>query len=228
MAKIIENIQLDGNFFILKLDQGGQAQPGQFYMLSPTDQSLILPRPISILAQDQETTSFLLAQVGKGTENLRALRPGQEVHIEGPYGNGFPHPQGKKTLLLGGGTGIAPFYHMVSLWKDQNFEVVLGLREENKSLEDLYHKLDPGVKFVYGGYVTDQVDLSGLDQAYTCGPKPMMEALYKKAQGKEVYVSFEERMGCGFGACLACTCQTKSGRKKTCKDGPVFKGEEVL
>lgn len=228
MAKILENRQLDGNFFLLKVDQGGQALPGQFYMLSPSDSSLLLPRPISILDQGQESTSFLLANIGKGTANIQEMKEGQEIHIEGPYGNGFPHPEGKKTLLVGGGTGIAPFYHMLSYWPEEKFQVVLGLREVNKSLENLYHKRDSQVKFVYGDFVTDHLDLEDVDQAYTCGPKAMMESLYRKAQGKEVYVSFEERMGCGFGACLACSCQTTKGRKKVCKDGPVFRGEEVL
>lgn len=228
MAKILENRDLGKNFFLIKIDQGGQANPGQFYMLSPSDQSLLLPRPISIFDQDEKSTSFLIANVGKGTEDFQKMTVGQEIHIEGPYGNGFPEPKEKKTYLVGGGTGIAPFYHMLSLWNQEDFQLAIGLREENLELEKLFHKKFPQTKFVYGGYVTDHISFEEHDQVYTCGPKAMMEAVYKKAGDKEVYISLEERMGCGFGACLACTCQTTSGRKKTCKDGPVFKGEEIL
>lgn len=228
MAKIIENIQLDEKFFLLRLEQGGEARPGQFYMLSPRDGSLLLPRPVSVFDQEEDSTTFLIASVGKGTEDFSRVKVGEEIQMEGPYGNGFPSPDGKTTYLIGGGTGIAPFFHMLKYWKKENFKVALGLRDKMPVLEKFFFTYCPESYFVYGGYVTDHIDLKGIDQVYTCGPKVMMEKVYNMAREIPVFMSLEKRMGCGFGACLACSCQTKEGRKTTCKDGPVFRGEDLL
>lgn len=228
MAKILENKKFENGYFLLKVDQGGEATPGQFYMLHPKDGGLLLPRPLSIFDQDKETTTFLIAVVGKGTKTLEDLHVGDSIEMEGPYGNGFEKPNGKKTLCIGGGTGIAPFYHMSKFWKDEDFSIRIGLRERSEELEEIFERASDSIEFVYGGFVTEKMSVENIDQMYTCGPIPMMKSVFEKRENLPVYISLEERMGCGFGACLACSCETKSGRKKTCVDGPVYSGEEML
>lgn len=220
------------------------ARPGQFLSLYSKDQSRMLPRPISICEIDREQGKIRLVYrvVGKGTEEFSCLSAGEKIEVLGPLGNGFPLKEGKKAFLMGGGIGIPP---MVELAKELNGEVQviagyrdeLFLTEELKAGGQLYIATEDGSAGTKGN-VMDAIRENGLtaDVIYACGPKPMLRAIktYAEENGIECYLSMEERMACGIGACLACVCQsaevdehTRVKNKRVCKEGPVFLSTEV-
>lgn len=223
----------------------GEAKPGQFLSLYSREESRMLPRPVSICEIDREEKSIRLVYrvVGKGTEEFSRLGAGDRLEVLGPLGNGFPLDTGKKkALLMGGGIGLPP---MVQLARELNarVQVVAGYRDERFLTEELH---ECGALFIATedgsagtkGNVLDAVREQGLtaDVIYACGPRPMLRAVgaYAKEQGILCYISMEERMACGIGACLACTCRsdevdehTHVHNKRVCKDGPVFLSTEV-
>lgn len=221
----------------------GQAKPGQFISVYCHEGSRLLPRPISICEIDREDQALRIVYrvVGKGTEELSAMRTGGSLNIVGPLGNGFPLKE-KKAFLIGGGIGIPP---MLQLAKELQCEkqLILGyrdslfLQEEFKKQGKLYVATEDGS---YGteGNVLDAIRENGLDAEiiYACGPMPMLRAIKAYAQEKniECWLSLEERMACGIGACLACVCKSREkdshtnvNNKRICKEGPVFRAEEV-
>ena len=228
----------------LKTEQiAGKAKPGQFISLYCHDGSRMLPRPISICEIDAKDNALRIVYrvAGKGTEEFSGLSTGDSIEIVGPLGNGFPLKE-KKAFLIGGGIGIPP---MVELAKQLNCEkqMVLGyrdtlfLQEEFKGLGSMYVATEDGS---YGteGNVLDAIKENGLDAEiiYACGPTPMLKAIkeYAIANGIECWLSLEEKMACGIGACLACVCKSKEkdshsnvNNKRVCKEGPVFRAEEV-
>lgn len=228
----------------LKTEQiAGKAKPGQFISLYCHDGSHMLPRPISICEIDAKDNALRIVYrvAGKGTEEFSGLSTGDSIEIVGPLGNGFPLKE-KKAFLIGGGIGIPP---MVELAKQLNCEkqMVLGyrdtlfLQEEFKGLGSMYVATEDGS---YGteGNVLDAIKENGLDAEiiYACGPTPMLKAIkeYAIANGIECWLSLEEKMACGIGACLACVCKSKEkdshsnvNNKRVCKEGPVFRAEEV-
>lgn len=230
MGRVLLHEAVDSLFYRLVVAEETTPTPGQFYMLYPRDRSLLLGRAISVYDWSPGQVSFVYRVFGKGTAEFSTLRVGDELRIEGPYGQGFPMMSGKRIGLVGGGVGIAPLYYtMKMLEKDNLLTCYLGLREESEA-ESLFQGLDARLIIQKGGLITDGIVYDDLDVLLTCGPPLMMETVMKEAmkRGIEVYASLEERMGCGFGACLACTCETKNGRKRVCKDGPVFRGEELM
>lgn len=219
------------------------AKPGQFISLYCHDGSRMLPRPISICEIDKKDHALRIVYrvVGKGTAEFSGMSTGDRIDIVGPLGNGFPLKE-KKAFLIGGGIGIPP---MVELAKQLNCEkqMVLGyrdtlfLQEEFKGLGSMYVATEDGS---YGteGNVLDAIRENGLDAEiiYACGPTPMLKAIkeYAMANGIECWLSLEEKMACGIGACLACVCKSKEkdshthvNNKRICKEGPVFRAEEV-
>ena len=219
------------------------AKAGQFVSVYCNDGSRLLPRPISICEIDKKDSAIRLVYrvAGKGTEEFRTLHTGDQLHIVGPLGNGFPKKE-KKAFLIGGGIGIPP---MLQLAKELNCEkqIVLGFRDELFLLEDfrglgeVYIATEDGSAGVEGN-VLDAIRENGLDAdiIYACGPTPMLRALkeYAAKNNIECWISMEERMACGIGACLACVCKTKEKdahsnvkNKRVCKEGPVFRAEEV-
>ncbi|MEY8392265.1 dihydroorotate dehydrogenase electron transfer subunit [Lachnospiraceae bacterium] len=221
----------------------GLSKPGQFISVYCHEGSRLLPRPISICEIDREDRSIRIVYrvVGKGTEELSQLRTGRSVDIVGPLGNGFPLKE-KKAFIIGGGIGIPP---MLQLAKELNCEkqLILGyrdslfLKEEFKKSGSLYVATEDGS---YGteGNVLDAIRENGLDAEiiYACGPMPMLRAVKAYAAEKriECWISLEERMACGIGACLGCVCKSKEkdrhtnvNNKRICKEGPVFRAEEV-
>lgn len=221
-----------------------EARPGQFLSLYSQDESRMLPRPISICEIDREMGRIRLVyrMVGKGTEEFSRLTAGEKIEVLGPLGNGFPLKEGKKAFLMGGGIGIPP---MVELAKELNGEVQiiagyrdeLFLTEELKAGGQLYIATEDGSAGTKGN-VMDAIRENGLtaDVIYACGPRPMLRAIktYAEENGIECYLSMEERMACGIGACLACVCQsaevdehTQVKNKRVCKEGPVFLSTEV-
>ena len=228
----------------LKTEQiAGKAKPGQFISLYCHDGSRMLPRPISICEIDAKDNALRIVYrvAGKGTEEFSGLSTGDSIEIVGPLGNGFPLKE-KKAFLIGGGIGIPP---MVELAKQLNCEkqMVLGyrdtlfLQEEFKGLGSMYVATEDGSSGTEGN-VLDAIKENGLDAEiiYACGPTPMLKAIkeYAIANGIECWLSLEEKMACGIGACLACVCKSKEkdshsnvNNKRVCKEGPVFRAEEV-
>lgn len=229
----------------LKTDRiAAHAKAGQFISLYCHDGSRMLPRPISICEIDAADNALRIVYrvAGKGTEEFSSLSTGKQLEIVGPLGNGFPR-KAKKAFLIGGGIGIPP---MLQLAKDLDCEkqIVLGYRDEELFLYDdfkghgsIYIATEDGS---YGteGNVLDAIRENGLDAdiIYACGPTPMLRAIKKYASEKniECWISLEEKMACGIGACLACVCKSKEkdahtnvNNKRICKEGPVFRAEEV-
>lgn len=234
MSRILENKKISKDFCLMKVEQENQAAMGQFYMLRAWDTYPVLSRPISVFDADEKTVSFLYKIVGQGTEIFAGLKAGEEIHLEGPLGNGFPQATGK-VALVGGGVGVAPLYLAAKTLKTADPETVvdlyLGFSDEALLVED-YEAAADHVTVNVGGFVTDDIDPRQYDTIMTCGPEIMMKVLYRKCAALQapapVYVSMENRMACGIGACLVCTCKTKSGNKRACKEGPVMSGSEVF
>ncbi len=253
IAKIIEQKSLaDGVFsMLLKTSIAKEAKAGQFVSLYCKDQTKLLPRPISICQIDREegTLRLVYRVAGAGTTEFSGLQNGDEIRLLGPLGNGFPL-EGKKPIIIGGGIGVPPMLGLTQSLANEaglakeDMTVVLGYRNNQLFLKDqfdacakTYIATDDGSVGTHGTVVDvlSEKNISG-DVIFACGPKPMLAAVKKWAaeQNIKCYVSMEERMACGIGACLACVCQTKEvdGHSKVhnariCKDGPVFLAEEV-
>lgn len=228
----------------LKTDKiAAHAKAGQFISLYCHDKSRMLPRPISICEVDAADKSLRVVYrvVGKGTEEFSSLGTGKQIDIVGPLGNGFPKKE-KKAFLIGGGIGIPP---MLQLARELTCEkqIILGyrdtlfLQEDFKGLGKVYIATEDGS---YGteGNVLDAIRENGLtaDIIYACGPTPMLRAIKEFAAERkmECWLSLEEKMACGIGACLACVCKSREkdahtnvNNKRICKEGPVFRAEEV-
>ena len=234
MAEILQNEQVSDDFYLMKVKKENQAAMGQFYMLRAWNEYPVLSRPISVFDADPETVSFLYKVVGKGTEIFTKLKAGYEITLDGPHGNGFPEVKGK-IALVGGGVGIAPLYLTAKTLKkldpDTKVDIYLGFSGQ-PILTDRYEAVADQVKVNVGGFVTDDIDPREYDFILTCGPEIMMKVLYRKCRDLKakapVYVSMENRMACGIGACLVCTCKTSKGNRRACKDGPVMLGNEVF
>ena len=224
-----------------------QAKPGQFISVYSNDKSRVLPRPISICEIDREkgTLRIVYRVVGKGTEEFSKAEAGDSFEILGPLGNGFPieEAKGKKVLMIGGGIGVPPMLQtakeiegeaiIVSGYRNQD----LFLKEELESAGTLFIATEDGSVGTKGNVVDaireNQIEA---DMMFACGPKPMLRALknYALEKGIPCWISMEERMACGIGACLACVCQSKEvddhshvHNKRVCKEGPVFNVKEV-
>ena len=227
---------------------GKEAKPGQFVSLYSKDGSKLLPRPISLCEIDGENSRLRIVYrvTGKntGTEEFSGLQSGDTVEVMGPLGNGFPlqEAEGKTVFLMGGGIGIPP---MVETGKQIQGDVItiagyrdeLFLTEEMEKNGKLYIATEDGSAGTEGN-VLDAIRENGLsaDIIYACGPAPMLRALkaYAAKNNIECWISMEERMACGIGACLACVCNSKEKdahsnvkNKRVCKEGPVFRAEEV-
>ncbi|SKA68070.1 dihydroorotate dehydrogenase electron transfer subunit [Eubacterium uniforme] len=233
MSKVISNERIDEDFFLLKVEDQKLSKIGQFYMLRAWDSYPTLSRPISVYDSDDNSVSFLVKIVGEGTEILSELKKGDDIEITGPLGKGFPEDISGKIALVGGGVGIAPLFKSAKEYKNNpnnTVDVYLGF-SGTPILEEEYKKICDNLIVNVGGFITDDIDTTKYDYILTCGPEIMMQVLYKKCKEEKtddrLYVSMENRMACGFGACLVCTCKTNHGNKKVCKDGPVFLANEV-
>ena len=199
-----------------------------------------LRRPISVSDYDATTVTIIYKVVGSGTEQMREMTPGKKLDILTGLGNGFStENNAQRPLLVGGGVGVPPLYNLCKrlLSEGKKPSVILGFNtegevfyaEEFKALGvDVYCSTADG-SMGTKGFVTDAIKENNVefDYLYTCGPLPMLKALYAATECDGEY-SFEERMGCGFGACMGCTCKTKYGNKRICKDGPVLKRDEIV
>lgn len=235
---IQENIALTDSVYQMTLsgDTSHITCPGQFVNIKLD--GLFLRRPISVCDSREGNLTIIYKVVGKGTEQMSGMKAGTELDILTGLGNGYDLSScGEKVLLLGGGVGVPPLYMLAKelLKAGKKVSVVLGF---NTKAEVFYEKefADLGADVTvttadgsYGvkGFVTDAIKNMNYTYFYTCGPEPMLKAVYK-ATACSGQFSFEERMGCGFGACMGCSCKTVTGYKRICKDGPVLRKEEIL
>lgn len=233
MAKVTDVKHIYDNVFKLSIEYKGSCKMGQFFMLRAWDIEPLLSRPLSIYDYNGNEVSFVYQVVGKGTEILSRLNKGDEITLQGPYGNGFPYVKKENITLVGGGMGAVPLYYaakeLMRINPQRKISIYLGSRFDNQILEDFKYTFSD-VTTDIGGMITDRVELNEDTVIFTCGPRVMMEKLYYMTEDRNIYVyaSIEERMACGVGACLACTCKTAHGNKRVCKDGPVFLGEEIF
>lgn len=233
MAKVIENKQVGENIFLLSIEYKGICKMGQFFMIRAWDNFPILSRPISVFDYEDDKLSLLYQVIGKGTKLMSKLDKSDEVIIEGPFGNGFPYINEGDITLIGGGVGIAPLYfagkEIYRLNSKRNIHIYIGTRKDNDILGYFRNEFS-NIDVKVGGIITDYVDFSKGEIIFTCGPEIMMKKITQQgiSNNKKVYISVEKNMACGVGACLGCTCKTKDGNKRVCKDGPVFLGEDFI
>jgi len=230
----------------LKTKAAEYAKPGQFVMVYPKDSSTILPRPISICEVCEDSLRLVYRVQGKGTREFSLYKEGESVKVLGPLGNGFPVEagRGKKSILIGGGIGVPPILELAKALKGEDVTVLAGYRNSDLFLDKDFKKQatleiatedgSVGVK----GNVMDVIREKNIkcDVIYACGPMPMLRAIKKYAEenGITAYISLEERMACGVGACLGCVCKTVKkdahshvNNARVCTEGPVFEASEV-
>ena len=199
---------------------------------------LFLRRPISVCDYDEKTLTIVYKVVGKGTEQMAAMEPGAKLDILTGLGNGYDLTlAGEKPVLLGGGVGVPPMYLLAKQLRGEGkcVRVILGFNTASEVFyEEEFKELGCDVTVTtvdgsYGvkGFVTTVLAEMDYTYFYTCGPEPMLKAIYK-ASATSGQMSFEKRMGCGFGACMGCSCKTLTGYKRICKEGPVMMKEEIL
>ena len=219
---------------VLQGDTSAISAPGQFVNILL--EGKYLRRPISVCDYDDTSLTIIYKVVGKGTAQMKDMVPGQALDILTGLGNGYDLScAGDAPVLLGGGVGVPPMYNLarklVAMGKDVT--VILGFNTASEIFYEAEFKAlgcNVTVTTVDGSYGTKGFVTDALPQSYThfytCGPEPMLKAVYK-ATTTSGQMSFEERMGCGFGACMGCSCKTLTGYKRICKDGPVMRKEEI-
>lgn len=237
--EIKENIKIAKDVYkmILSGDTSDITKPGQFINIQLD--GFYLRRPISVCDYDDKTVTIIYKVVGKGTEVMAKMQSGEKLDVLTGLGNGFDTSKtGDLPVLVGGGVGVPPMYNLAKVLIEEGKKpvAILGF---NKA-EEIFYKDEfeaLGVKTyittVDGsvgikGFVTDALnEIDNYTYVCTCGPEPMLKALYNACNTSGQF-SFEERMGCGFGACMGCSCKTKYGNKRICKDGPILEKEEII
>lgn len=252
IARVVSQESLaDGIYSMwIQTEASESAKPGQFLSLYTNDASRLLPRPISICEIDREKgrlrVVYRVTGQNTGTEQFSRMRAGDRIPVVGPLGNGFPVKEaiGKRVFLMGGGIGVPPILELAKQMECGKKQIVAGyrdahifLKEEFEQNGELYISTEDGSVGTKGN-VLDAIRENGLDAdiIFACGPTPMLRAIKEFAKEKKIacYISLEERMACGIGACLGCVCRTKERDPHTnvhnariCKDGPVFLSTEV-
>ena len=221
----------------LEGDCAGTSVPGQFVNIAL--EGLYLRRPISVCDVERDLLTIIYKVVGKGTKQLSECGAGTQLDLLTGLGNGYDISCcGDRPLLIGGGVGVPPLYllakRLIAVGKTP--EAILGFNTKSEIfLEREFSEIGCKVHITtidgsagIMGFVTDGVEqIAGFDYSFSCGPEPMLRAIYEKSTADGQF-SFEERMGCGFGACMGCTCETKYGYKRICREGPVLKKGEVV
>lgn len=240
-VKVLDNKEIVPGIFELVVACDRQVKVGQFFMLKGFSDLTMLPRPLSIYDKSAGTLSFLYAVVGRGTNELANKKTNDYVEVLGPLGNGFTLPDPSKQAkiaLVAGGIGIAPFLYLAKEIERQNIankwqiDLLAGFQHTVYAVEAIAKHVDKVIiatndgSVGHKGFVTDLIQDS-YDYVYCCGPTPMMKSLQNLNLQAETFLSLENRMACGIGACLACSCKTSLGMQRVCKEGPVFRASEV-
>ena len=236
--EIKENTALTSNVYKMVLcgDTSDVTASGQFVNIKL--EGLFLRRPISVCDCEDGVLTIIYKVVGKGTEQMSNMKPGEKLDVLTGLGNGYDlEKSGDTPLLLGGGVGVPPMYMLAKklIGQGKKVSVILGFNKKDEIFyEEEFKALGASVTVCtadgsYGvkGFVTDAMKNTDYSYFYTCGPEPMLKAVYSASETSGQF-SFEERMGCGFGACMGCSCKTVTGYKRICKDGPVLEKEEIL
>lgn len=235
---VTANEKIAANTYRMTLegDTSAITKAGQFVNIKL--EGFFLRRPISVYDCDEGKLGLIYKAVGKGTEYMAGLEKGAELDILTGLGNGYNlSKSGERPLLIGGGAGVPPMYNLcrrliaegkkpiVVMGFNKAYEIFCKEEFEKLGAEVIIATADGsvGVK----GFVTDAIKDIDYTYVYTCGPEPMLKAVYNTIKTSGQF-SFEERMGCGFGACMGCSCETKYGNKRICKDGPVLEKEEII
>ena len=234
---IVSNTALTDSVYrmVLRGDTAAITAPGQFVNIKL--EGMFLRRPISVCDVEGDCLTIIYKVVGKGTEAMSKMVSGKLDILTG-LGNGYDLTvSGEKPVLLGGGVGVPPMYKLARelIAQGKKVSVILGFNTKNEIFYEEEFKALGADVFVttvdgsYGikGFVTDALKNIDYSYFYTCGPEPMLKAVYR-ASATSGQMSFEERMGCGFGACMGCSCKTLTGYKRICKEGPVMRKEEIL
>ena len=234
---IVSNTALTDSVYkmVLSGDTSAITAAGQFVNIQLSGK--FLRRPISVCDYDETTLTIVYKVVGKGTEAMSGMSAGQKLDILTGLGNGYDLTlSGEYPVLLGGGVGVPPMYNLAKklITEGKKVFVILGFNTKSEIFYENEFKAlgcDVTVTTVDGsygkkGFVTDALP-ENYTYFYTCGPEPMLKAVYRSTYSSG-QMSFEERMGCGFGACMGCSCKTLTGYKRICKEGPVMKKEEIL
>ena len=238
LFKIISNTPIANDVLkmVLEGDTSDITASGQFVNIKID--GLFLRRPISVCDVDDKRLTLIYKVVGKGTEVMRNMKSGETLDVLTGLGNGYDlSVSGEKPLLLGGGVGVPPLYNLAKklIAEGKEVTVILGFNSKvDVFYENEFAALGAKVLVTtadgsYGikGFVTDAVKDLDYTYFYTCGPEPMLKAVYKTLTTSGQF-SFEERMGCGFGACMGCSCKTITGNKRICKEGPVLIKEDII
>lgn len=245
-----ERIARDIYSMWIETEAAQEAKPGQFLSMYTDDGTKLLPRPISICEIDRENRRlrvvYRVTGENTGTEQFSRMKEGDRIPVIGPLGNGFPagRARGRRAFLIGGGIGVPPILELAKQLTCEKKQIIVGYRDSETFLRDefeasgeVYISTEDGSVGTRGN-VLDAIRENGLeaDIIYACGPTPMLRAVkaYAEEKGIECYLSLEERMACGIGACLACVCRSREkdhhsnvNNKRICKDGPVFLSTEV-
>ena len=237
LLRIEENRPLTRDILKIRLtgDVSGVERPGQFVNIKL--EGLFLRRPISVFDREEDAITLIYRTVGVGTRRLSEMKAGETLDVLTGLGNGYDLTRaGDRPLLLGGGAGVPPLYWLARVLREQGKRVtaVLGFNSaEDVFAEEDFRKLgcETTVTTADGshgirGFVTDAMP-EEYSYFYACGPEPMMRAVDRRAKTDGEF-SLEERMGCGFGACMGCSCRTRDGMKRICREGPVLRRGEIL
>ena len=235
---VVSNTALTDNVYKMVLcgDTSAITAPGQFVNIQL--EGLFLRRPISVCDYDEKVLTLIYKVVGKGTEAMAAMGEGVKLDVLTGLGNGYDMSlAGDRPVLIGGGVGVPPLYNLAKnlIAQGKQVSVILGFNTKSEIFyENAFRTLGCNtvvttVDGSYGvkGFVTNALEGMDYSYFYTCGPEPMLKAVYR-ATATSGQMSFEKRMGCGFGACMGCSCKTITGYKRICKEGPVMKKEEIL
>lgn len=250
-AVVVSQEQIADHIFSMwiQTNAANEAKPGQFISMYTTDGTKLLPRPISICEIDKANSRlrvvYRVTGEHTGTKEFSKLQAGDTIPVVGPLGNGFPleKAEGKKAFLMGGGIGVPPILELAKQLQCEK-QIVVGYRDAHTFLREqfeengtVYISTEDGSVGTKGNVMNAIVEKNlTADIIYACGPTPMLRAIKAYAQEHEIecYLSLEEKMACGIGACLACTCKSKEKdhhtnvhNKRICKDGPVFLATEV-
>lgn len=234
---VLENLPLTETVYRMVLTGDTEAITAAGQFVNVRLDGMFLRRPISVCDCVRVRLVLVYKVVGHGTEAMSRMKPGQKLDLLTGLGNGYDlDAVGEKPLLIGGGVGVPPMFMAARKLREAGkpVTVILGFNTaEEVFFEEEFRALGCEVKVTtvdgskgIKGFVTDAME-SGYTHFITCGPEPMLKAVYKKSETSGQF-SFEERMGCGFGACMGCSCKTVTGYKRICKDGPVLRKEEIL
>ena len=235
---IRENRKIAKDVFLMILEGDTSAVTASGQFINIKLDGLFLRRPISVCDYDEDTITIVYKAVGAGTEKMTQMTDGEKLDILVGLGNGYDiSKSGDTPLLIGGGVGVPPMYNLCKKLIDagKSVSVILGFNSADEVFFENEFKFLGAKTYITTadgtagtkGFVTDVMNDINYSYFYTCGPMPMFKAIENIAKTSGQY-SFEERMGCGFGACMGCTCKTKYGNKRICKDGPVLTREEIV